>query len=55
MEKIIQNTIKKIEKEIKSQEIQKLGFYRYNLFIERLKSDNNVKFDFILMKKYARG
>ena len=45
-----EDTVKKIEKEIKSQEVQKLGFYRYQFIYREVKVNNNIKFDLILVK-----
>ena len=42
-----EDTVKKIEKEIKSQEVQKLGFYRYQFIYREVKVNNNIKFDLI--------
>lgn len=45
-----EDTVKKIEKGFKSQEVQKLGFYRYQFIYREVKVNNNIKFDLILVK-----
>lgn len=44
------DAIEKIEKGFKSQEVQKLGFYRYQFIYREVKVNNNIKFDLILVK-----